>query len=97
MRNMVVIKYAGILSGLEEQHPNTVSISPNPFDHQLEISEITNQTSIRIVNHLGQVVFTHELQAPTTALKMPSLSQGVYYYQILDNKGNITSGKLIHK
>lgn len=96
MRNKLVLKYSGILSGIEDTKLNVVQISPNPFDQQLEIKGITNQTSLRIINQMGQIVFTKELDPSSIVLKMPLLPKGLYFYQLIDMNGKIAEGKIIH-
>ena len=67
---------------------NTASFTvyPNPTNSSLTINTSVNYTSIQIVNTLGQVVFTKE---KSTVLNVSSLPSGIYFIQLVDNKGSV--------
>jgi uncharacterized delta-60 repeat protein len=95
MRNMLIVKYSGILSGLSSIDLNTVSVGPNPFDNQLIINGITAPTMFKIFDQLGKLVFSTLLAPSTTQISITPLTQGLYYYQLIDKNGASSVGKLI--
>ena len=80
---MVVILCTGI-----NVVSNTASFTvyPNPTNSSLTINTSVNYSSIQIINMLGQVVFTKE---KSTLLNLTSLPGGIYFIQLLDNKGSV--------
>jgi hypothetical protein len=75
-----------------------VDIYPNPNDGSFTVSlhDITDKLSIEIYNVLGQSIYTANLIKPETNIDLKAQPKGVYFYNILDAKGNkVSSGKLI--
>ena len=70
----------------EVSQSNLFTVYPNPTNSALTINSIANYTSIQIVNMLGQVVFTKEKSA---SLNVSSLPSGIYFIQLVDNKGSV--------
>jgi len=62
------------------------TVYPNPINATLTINTKANYTSIQIVNMLGQLVFTKE---KSTSLNLSSLPGGIYFIQLVDNKGSL--------
>ncbi len=67
---------------------NTASFTvyPNPTNSTLTINTKAIYSSIQIVNTLGQLVFTKEKSA---SLNVSSLPSGIYFIQLVDNKGRV--------
>ena len=70
----------------EVSQSNIFTVYPNPTNSALTINTKANYTSIQIVNMFGQVVFTKEKSA---SLNVSSLPSGIYFIQLLDNKGSL--------
>lgn len=74
-----------------------VKISPNPFDHYIEIEWVQSQNANAFIyDQMGQLIDQFEVEngssryEPTTTLK-----QGVYIISIVDEAGMFTTQKLI--
>ncbi len=69
-----------------------VKVYPNPANTQLTI-EINfakgGIANICLYNELGQRVYCQELKDIITTIPISSLTSGIYYYRILDIKGNL--------
>ena len=65
---------------------NAFTVYPNPTNSSLTITTSVNHSSIQIVNTLGQVVFTKE---KSTSLNLTLLPSGIYFIQLVDNKGRV--------
>ena len=74
----------------EVSQSNIFTVYPNPTNSTLTINTKANYTSIQIVNTIGQVVFTKEKSA---SLNVSSLPSGIYFIQLLDNKGSVISNE----
>jgi len=87
------------LTGIQQISANSsVNIYPNPSDGSFTVSmqDILNKPVIEIYNVLGQSIFTTNLIKPETKIDLKTQPKGVYFYNILDAKGNkVSSGKLI--
>lgn len=75
----------------------SISISPNPFHSsaQLEFNFDFANAELQIYNTLGLQVRKQKIISPTTTINRDGLKDGIYYYQIINYKGNLTSGKFV--
>ena len=72
-----------------------VSPFPNPFSNQLTFSLAHNgQTTVSLYNFLGQQVMQQTFTNSTT-INTAQLADGIYFYQLMNDKRIIKSGKLI--
>ncbi len=73
-----------------------VSPFPNPFSNQLTFSLAHNaQTTVSLYNFLGQQVLQQTTFTNITTLNTEQLANGIYFYQLMNGKQIIKSGKLI--
>ncbi len=65
-----------------------LKLYPNPFSDYLTIESETSldDSSIEILNNLGQVVFSQQLAGKQIKLDIADLSSGVYYYSVKSAK-----------
>lgn len=70
----------------EVSQSNIFTVYPNPTNSTLKINTKAIYSSIQIVNTLGQLVFTKEKSA---SLNVSSLPSGIYFIQLVDNKGSL--------
>lgn len=101
--NAFVQKVSWLSTGLEPQTDslNLISIYPNPFDDELQISfsDISDaETIVTILNAAGQVVYTENVNSVTTNLKidLKNTSQGIYFVKINNDKYNLV-GKVVKR
>ena len=79
---------------------NTISIYPNPANNYVIInngnySTMTNY-EIRILNSLGQEVFSNLVVVPQFIVPVSSLgAEGTYFVQVLDGDGNLVVTKYL--
>ena len=84
--------------GIEEQVANSggVVIYPNPSTGIFHIEFKNNQNAtITVVNVLGETVLEKKISGSTETLDLNAAPAGVYFYQVANQSGIITSGKLI--
>lgn len=70
-------------------------IYPNPFSNQLTFALVGNkQTTVSLYNFIGQQVLQQTLTS-TTTINTVQLADGIYFYELRDNKGVIRTGKVV--
>ena len=88
----IVDSCVGILNISENK---TIYISPNPI-HTSAIL-ITNgiKSKFKIYNSFGTLVHEERINDQITTINRNSLANGVYFFQLIDNNGQSTNGKLV--
>jgi hypothetical protein len=74
----------------ESENSQLLSIFPNPAKTEININTDINYSSLVIVNSLGQVLLKKEKM---DALSIESLSNGVYFIQLLNNENKVIAIK----
>jgi hypothetical protein len=87
------------LTGVNEiQNKSETIVFPNPSSgiFNLKISNIEYQISnIEIYNVLGERVYQANLKQNTTQINLSNQSNGIYYYKVVDDQGNLLSADKI--
>jgi hypothetical protein len=73
-------------TGLNKVNENGVNIYPNPFNNQLLIEGLLEQTSITITNVTGVVVY-HTEEQTSAQISTEELPSGVYYLRVKNEFG----------
>jgi len=79
-----------------EVTPETTRIFPNPATDVLSISSNSNLRHVRMLNHLGQIVYNSDLSGTTFTLNTSNFPSGLYFVEITTLEG-VTTQKLIIK
>lgn len=92
-------------TGINEYHvSNSILVYPNPCTETIKFSflkDFNNISEIKIYDHLGQLIKiipldNLHLSDSVTKLDLNKLSNGLYFYKVIDNKGvSMNSGKFI--
>ena len=83
--------------GAPDFSKSKVSVYPNPFNENLNIST-ENAGVVNFYDLSGKLVSTSVLMKGTNSLNKSSLAKGVYIYQIKNTNGEVvSSGKVIKK
>lgn len=88
-------------TSVNEQHQieqNLVKVYPNPFSEKttFEITRWKNQKYVLTIFDLfGSEIIKYEIQNQKTEISIKDLPNGMYFYQMKENKQFISSGKLI--
>lgn len=71
------------------------NVRPNPFSTQLTFSLADNeQTTVSLYNFLGQQVFQQSFTNSTT-INTEQLTDGIYFYELRNDKGTLKTGKVV--
>ncbi len=81
--------YSHVLAGIKELNYKSLNsvIFPNPTNSTLSITSTIDCSSIKIINSIAQTVSVIE-NKPNT-ISVSDLSNGIYFIQLLDKKGNL--------
>jgi N-acetylneuraminic acid mutarotase len=73
-----------------------VTVYPNPSktEFTIKLNVVTKNTSLVILNELGQRVYSQELDQPESTMT-PNLKPGAYFYQVMESERPISIGKLL--
>lgn len=86
-------------TGVENLSAELIKLYPNPIDDYLniELGTLTN-CSIRIINILGQTVYTSPVHSQKMDINMSKVaSSGLYYIQVIDIQKNVIATKKLLK
>ncbi|MEI7663933.1 MAG: T9SS type A sorting domain-containing protein, partial [Bacteroidota bacterium] len=76
--------------GINEQSAATVSVFPNPVKDMLNIQGNQNIQEVKLMNMVGQVVYSQSTDASTLTINTSGMKSGVYSLQIKMADGFIT-------
>lgn len=83
--------------GIAEIKGNVIhELYPNPSQDQfkLVIQSLFDEAEFVLINTLGQIVYSQQIQSAETFIK-PELCKGVYHYQLMINNNKKAAGKLV--
>lgn len=78
--------FAGFIAlGVESAKVSTITLSPNPAIGSLNLKgiDMTAYSTVEIVNTLGTVVGTHEVNATEMNINLENVSEGIYFARFL--------------
>jgi len=84
--NMVTIVVTNIIDNAE----NTIKIYPNPAYDVINIEAANDVKMIRIMNMVGQTVYSNAVQNPNSTINVNELESGVYFLQVETEHGSST-------
>jgi hypothetical protein len=73
---------------------NSISIFPNPSSYLVNIGNIPNNSTVRIMDMTGKLVYSSTVVDTQTTISTLEFLNGIYLIQ-LENNGNISNKKLI--
>ena len=80
--------YFHLVTGIEEKNKKEMlKISPNPTSTILSILSSVDYNSIKIINSVGQTIL--RIEDTPASISVSNLSNGIYFIQLLDKKGNL--------
>jgi hypothetical protein len=83
-------------SGIETLHSDkSYVIAPNPFTSELRINcKSSEQLALSIYNHLGHKILCRKIST-SDLIDTVHFAKGLYFYELNDEKGIISIGKLV--
>ena len=91
--------HAGVFTGMDDDLlANRMQVYPNPATDRLTIENLIHQSSVKLVNHMGQVVLERKNNlSERLSLNVSEFSPGIYFLISEDFSGNTQKKKLIIK
>ena len=89
-----------IITGIKKtERENLLSIYPNPNNgvFKLKLNEVIENSEIKIINALGQELYSKSLNTEITIIDTKNLSEGIYTLLLMQNKEIPKSTKFIVK
>jgi hypothetical protein len=79
--------------GIAENEANQFSIYPNPNAGTFTIAQnqLSNNSTVEIINELGQIVYTAQLSGVSNEISLPNVARGIYIAKITND------GKIAHQ
>ena len=85
--------------GIKEPQQNVLTIFPklfpNPFSNQLTISLADNEQSIISLYNFRKQQILKQSFTNTTTINTEQLAEGIYFYELRNDKGIIKKGKVV--
>jgi hypothetical protein len=78
---------------VKETVETSVNVYPNPVKDVLTIAA-DNVKQVVMYNSLGQVVKTVDADEDNVQINVSDLQSGMYFVNIIDNAGNVTTNKV---
>jgi hypothetical protein len=83
-------------TGIVSLNDEVVSVYPNPATDQITISQKENSFSeLKIVSSVGKVVYQDKLSSSHQIISLSNFSEGIYFIEMNDVKGNLYREKLM--
>ncbi len=82
------IEFDAFTSSIEDITAENLLVYPNPAQDELNISTLSTDNSIQILNVLGRVVLETASNSPMTTLDISHLASGTYYVNV--SAGDVT-------
>jgi uncharacterized delta-60 repeat protein len=91
-----VIKFneCGLLT--KQPEVNSINIFPNPSDGHFKVTGLSGISSIRIINALGQIMYSKEFIVEPEYTVQLNVSNGIYLVEIISSDQQFTSKLIIH-
>jgi hypothetical protein len=83
-------------AGISDLNESQFSVFPNPATNSITFNTGKYKDfKFTIFNAVGKIVLQKQLIASITTLNIQNFKQGIYYYQLINDKGNVISGKFV--
>jgi hypothetical protein len=67
---------------------NDIKIYPNPTNGQIQINGIQTNSNLKIMNSLGETVYSIETNNNTENIDLSSFAKGMYFIQLIDKENS---------
>jgi hypothetical protein len=93
----IIITGTAVSSGISEvlYASNSINVYPNPSTGLVNIVSNDVLESIMVYNQLGAVVFEQKSAPMNTTIDLSTFGRGIYFINLRDNAGELTSKKVV--
>lgn len=98
--NIILIKTdssGNVLSAINEiRNSDNFFVFPNPTSNNLNIQNNSSQIiQFTLYNSLGETIISKSLTNKTSTINLSAYSNDIYFYKVLNENGEIKSGKIV--
>ena len=72
----------------------SIELFPNPVGNTLKIYT-EHAASLSLYNTKGELIISRDVAAGSTSIEVSNLTNGIYIYHIVDDKGNVSMNQLV--
>jgi len=92
-----ILKTTNIVSGIADISTNKYDnlIYPNPNNGNFFVKSETIISGIEIVNMIGEVIFSRQIQSDHMEIDLSNQPNGIYYYKLKSNNSVVNTGEII--
>ncbi|MCC6372494.1 MAG: T9SS type A sorting domain-containing protein [Bacteroidia bacterium] len=78
-----------LITGIKKSAANErdILVYPNPFENSLTVKSDSKIKKIRLVNNLGEVIYSDFPNKNEVELSLPEISPGIYFVEVIHEKG----------
>jgi len=94
------LSFSGSVSGIKDNAINAIQMYPNPAKDQITIEHnlpINNESTIMIVNLLGELLYTEPLTSNKQTINIDVLKNGIYFVTIKSKEGILTQKLVVNR
>lgn len=75
--------------GIEDNDKNQIVISPNPANNKVNITLFEGESTVKIYNNLGQIVYNEQTSNEQLTIDTDKFADGNYFVQIVNNNQRV--------
>lgn len=93
----IIVTGTQITTGLTEvlYSASSIQIFPNPSTGLVNIESVNILETIMVYNQIGAIVFQQNNPAMKTTIDLSAFGRGIYFINLRDDEGNMTSKKVV--
>ncbi len=76
-------------TGIEQLSANNISVFPNPFMDEINISGLGEKTELKVMNVLGEVLYSFSINTPNFTLRTSHFNNGIYFLEMINKMGKV--------
>ena len=80
--------------GIASLENMSIELFPNPVGNTLKINT-EHAASLSLYNTKGELIISRDVAAGSTLIEVSNLTNGIYIYHIVDDKGNVSMNQLL--
>lgn len=78
-------------------NPHSISIYPNPSNGSFIFSGLKENSKIEIYDVIGRAIFSTIVSNDKISIDISGYPKGIYFYQIIDKKNQVSQGKIFYQ
>lgn len=93
---LTYVVHFNLITGIDVTQQNTMGLYPNPASNQVQLTGITGNTKIEIVNISGKILLTQTI-SKDQKVDIQQLNKGIYFIRVINTKQVAKTLKIVKK